>query len=449
MGFKRRMGTVSAGIALSALAAGGISLSAYAQDGITVTDVSAILETQGAYAWDEERGDRLEWRFEPRADMDLGGLGTFTGIARLEIDGYDRLEPGRPGQTERSSGNRRILVGDRAGVELREAYLTGSAGPITYRLGKQQVVWGEADGLKVLDVVNPQSFRAFILDDFDVSRIPLWTVNLETRIAGIDVQAVWIPDRTYHELPEPGATFALTSPRFTPPPFALDRPAVFRIERPDNGPVRDSDAGIRLSAFWGGWDLSALYLYHYEDRPVFEITRLAERTEIAQIYDRVHLAGVTASNAFGDFVLRTEIGFTWGRAYNVTLDIAPDGIAESDNLSYVLGLDYYGLPKGVISAQLFQDVVLDDPGGLPRSRVDSFATLTWRGRFSNDRLRPEVQWLSNLNDGDGLVRVSLAYELSDALTVTIGGDLFYGDPLGVFGEFDRADRITAGFKLGI
>ena len=58
-------------------------------------------------------------------------------------------------------------------LELRELTLQGSIGDTFLTLGKQQIVWGKADGLHVFDIVNPQSFREFILDDFDNSRIPL------------------------------------------------------------------------------------------------------------------------------------------------------------------------------------------------------------------------------------------------------------------------------------
>ena len=69
------------------------------------------------------------------------------------------------------------LIGNRAEVELREFFLEGVFDRAQWRIGKQQVVWGQADGLKVLDVVNPQSFRAFILEDFEDSRLPLWTAR--------------------------------------------------------------------------------------------------------------------------------------------------------------------------------------------------------------------------------------------------------------------------------
>ena len=63
----------------------------------------------------------------------------------------------------------------------------------------------------MLDVLNPQDFREFVLDDFEDSRIPLWSVNAEVPLGPLVAQLVWIPDRTYHDLPEPGATLTLVS----------------------------------------------------------------------------------------------------------------------------------------------------------------------------------------------------------------------------------------------
>ena len=42
---------------------------------------------------------------------------------------------------------------------LRELYLDTKIGGVDLRLGKQQVVWGTADGIKLLDIINPTDFR--------------------------------------------------------------------------------------------------------------------------------------------------------------------------------------------------------------------------------------------------------------------------------------------------
>ena len=55
-------------------------------------------------------------------------------------------------------------------AELREFYMEVDWGKSYFTFGKQQVVWGKAGRLKVLDVVNSQSFRELYLEDFDNSR---------------------------------------------------------------------------------------------------------------------------------------------------------------------------------------------------------------------------------------------------------------------------------------
>ncbi|WP_043772935.1 DUF1302 family protein [Algiphilus aromaticivorans] len=68
-------------------------------------------------------------------------------------------------------------------LALRELYADIYLGPLYLRAGKQQIVWGKADGLKLLDQVNPQNFREFILADFEHSRIPQWSLRASFRWA--------------------------------------------------------------------------------------------------------------------------------------------------------------------------------------------------------------------------------------------------------------------------
>ena len=67
--------------------------------------------------------------------------------------------------------SRPYRIGDAGTAEIRDAYLEFGLDNGLLRIGKQQIVWGRLDGIKVLDTVNPQDFREFILDDFDDSRI--------------------------------------------------------------------------------------------------------------------------------------------------------------------------------------------------------------------------------------------------------------------------------------
>ena len=78
---------------------------------------------------------------------------------------------------------------------LRELYVDTEVGnedsPVSLRIGKQQVVWGTADGIKLLDIINPTDWREFAQNTMDESRIPVWMVNAETDLEnGANVQFI-------------------------------------------------------------------------------------------------------------------------------------------------------------------------------------------------------------------------------------------------------------------
>jgi len=64
-------------------------------------------------------------------------------------------------------------------ANLREMYVDISGGAFDARIGKQQVVWGTADGMKLLDMINPTDYAEMAQDQMEDSRIPVWAVNLE------------------------------------------------------------------------------------------------------------------------------------------------------------------------------------------------------------------------------------------------------------------------------
>jgi len=74
---------------------------------------------------------------------------------------------------------------------LREAYVDGAVDDWSIRAGKQQVVWGTADGMKLLDMINPSDYGEMAQNQMEDSRIPVWMINAETDLeAGGSVQVV-------------------------------------------------------------------------------------------------------------------------------------------------------------------------------------------------------------------------------------------------------------------
>lgn len=406
------------------------------------------------YAQKMEFQARPELHVFPDADSEI------TAIARVRADAEDRLEVGRPLQEEVSEYSRRAIIGSHGDAELRELYYKQRFGQSYLTVGKQQVVWGTADGLRVLDVVNPFSFREFLLEDFDEARIPLWMVNYIHSIGSdTDLQLLVIPDLTFNDFPDgdgdEAPEYAITSPRFQPG-FPADVPPNLAgvtnlgLQRPSDS-LQNADTGLRLSTRLGELDLTFNYLYQYDDNPV-AYRRINNATgqpvlEFWQEYERTHLLGSTLSTDLSStLVLRYEIGLVHGRRVlreNLNND---NGVLNTDELSYVLGLDWSGVADTMFSVQLFQSVLKDDAPDLVRDKVDSTVTFNVNSRFFNDTLTLEFMALHNLNDHDDLFRPSVTYAVLDGVNIWLGADIFTGEEAGVFGQFGETDRVLAGVE---
>ncbi len=412
-----------------------ISLTALAEARVGVSTLDADLQLS-------------ELVLTPELNIDVSDRWRLTAIGRGRIDISDKLEPGKPTQGNRANLSRRAFIRDKTDLELREFYLDGEIGEVFLRLGKQQVVWGEADGLKVLDVVNPQSFREFILPRFDDSRIPLWIAKAEIPVGDAStLQLVWAPDQTYHDVPEPGSTFAFTSPQLIPQPTPGVPVTVLPPDRPSRF-LADSDAGVRFATFVGGWELSLNYFYHYADSPIFRRAIGPDGITVASEYERTHLIGGSFNNAFGDFVIRGEAGYSTSEFF-LTNNVADvDGVTASGEFSYVVGVDWTGLSDTFLSVQFFQSILTNSTPGVVRPDVENLITFFGRRNFQNETVTAKALLIQNIADGDGVVQIELSYDWRDNVELYLGADLFYGKPEGIFGEFNKNDRIVSGIRIG-
>jgi hypothetical protein len=74
---------------------------------------------------------------------------------------------------------------------LREFYFDTVGAGWDWRLGKQQVVWGTADGIKLLDIINPTDYRELNQNTSEDSRIPVWMINAEKYLDnGSNIQVI-------------------------------------------------------------------------------------------------------------------------------------------------------------------------------------------------------------------------------------------------------------------
>lgn len=419
---------------------------------ILANDWSVSWQHEIAYENDDLQKNQsqlqLEWNHSLAENLEL------TAITRLAWDSESEIYSSRSHPDNYSDWNSSLTRGDHGEISLRELYLDAEWFGAYWRLGKQQVVWGQADGLKVLDVVTPQSFQEFILDDFDDSRIPLWMLNVDIPLNDDStLQLLWIPDTTYHELAETGTAFEITTPLRTPQPPAntlITSVELLAVDKPNHW-LKDSDLGIRWSSFVNGWDLTANYFYHYRDFAVLYQELDNQQLTIRPEYQRSHLLGFTASNSFGDYTLRTEAGW-YSDSYHISSALiegqSRQGIKHSEEFSSVVGIDWQGLSDTFVSVQWFQSYLLDYDSSITRDQHQQTLTLLAERNFANETWTARIQGQYSINQQDQLWRFKLTHTLLSNLDVWIAADSFFGDDEGLYGQFSDRDRLLVGFEWG-
>jgi hypothetical protein len=332
-------------------------------------------------------------------------------------------------------------------LSLREALLTIGHGDLDVRLGRQQIVWGEAISTFVTDVVNPKDFREFVLPDFSELRIPIWALAFTYRLTeGVSFEGVWTPDTLANKLPKRGAEF-----QFARIPYRFRNPVVRLPDDQDEFSVARSEGGFRLSVLRRGWDVSLIYYDEADKSPIFFQRRVAQppRPDVIVLdpqHPRVHVVGATLGKSLEPVVVRAEAAYTIGKRYETTDPLDLDGVVRRDTLDWLVGVDYTFFERLDTALQLSQKVLMGSATNLTRpgvaARVTTSLALRLTTGFFDNTLNPTLLFVVGANRGDFRLSPRLDYLVSGAVTLSIGADLFEGPRQTLYGQFDRNDRVT-------
>jgi hypothetical protein len=323
------------------------------------------------------------------------------------------------------------------------------------KLGLQQVVWGQADGLRVLDVINPLDYREFILEDFLDSRRPLWLARADAPVGKGSLQLIWVPYFAPARLPGAENEFGLGTSfgvgligaaQSGLPPFIT---RVEPTERP-RYQLKSSQGGARYSRSVGKWDLTANYFYGWEDTPTSYLRAIEQTLPPTLVFkpkfDRREVFGGTAATNFGPVVLRMEAGWNRNKPAAVTDDPVRTGFENFGQLSGVVGLDWSARTWLWISGQYFFQSVNAPQNRLLFPRNNHLLSLYFRTNFFRETFRPELFVLTGLSEQQFMIRPKLTKTFGDHWSVGVGADFLGGRRTNIFGYFDSRDRVVVELK---
>ena len=401
-----------------------------AADEVPATKLSGFYQFEGAYALPSPaHGSKLRNRLEVVAQ------GTFSESVKWRLGGrvnYDAIfdvSNFYPSQ---------VRDDQRFEAMFRETYLDISAGNVEFRVGRQHIVWGEVVGLFFADVVSAKDLREFVLPDFDLLRIPQWAARAEYFKNDFHLEAIWIPVPTVDNIGKPGAEF------YAYPPAAPDGfNYIIENERKPSRNSANQNYGLRSSLLKNGWDIAGFAYRSVDASPTF-FRQVVAVPAPAFIYTPRHTKitqyGVTLAKDLGNMVLKGEAVYTRGRNFNVTRLDDADGVVKQDYLDYIVSLEFPLPDDARFNFQFFQRRFSDHDRDIIPAARESGVSLYWSGKWTS-RFEPQLLFIHSLNRNDWMVRPKLIWNFEKNWRAVGGADFFGGRPSGLFGQFDRKDRV--------
>ena len=86
-------------------------------------------------------------------------------------------------------------------IGIREAYVDLFFESMDVRIGKQAIVWGQAEGAFITDIVSPRDMRSFILADFTEIRMGIPALKADYYLGDYTFEGIWIPRFVPSSLP--------------------------------------------------------------------------------------------------------------------------------------------------------------------------------------------------------------------------------------------------------
>lgn len=228
--------------------------------------------------------NRILWRTELDLDYHFTNVARFRIIANYLNDsvfGWSPGDPSNPVSAGLSARDREQLSNYWEWSQIvREVYFEDvvkdvftTGDDIWFRLGKQQVTWGNIPGRRVTDFINPLDSR-LVIDtsmDYEHWKIPLWMTNVEWEKWPFHTQFLLIPKYEPDYNPPQGAPWAW----YPPAKPAIILPA----ENPKDGNLQ---VGFRGGFYLKGYDFNALFFHTYQTTPSYFWKELVGRNLIIQ-----------------------------------------------------------------------------------------------------------------------------------------------------------------------
>jgi hypothetical protein len=324
-------------------------------------------------------------------------------------------------------------------IQFREAYLEYTGEKLGFKAGRQIIIWGKADGLRITDVISPMDLTEFLAQDYDDIRMPVNGIALSKFSNKWDLDLVCVPIFESYILPGENN------------PWGTDFAELGLVEDEANTPefnLSNMEYGGKLSFYLSGidFDISALNTWNKAPVYCYYINDSTDAMHIRPEHHRLGFIGIGFSKSLSAFIIRGESAFYFDKKFTPKPENYEVGLLESNSINYLLGVDWYPGNEWTITGQFSDEYILDYSNENARDEHTYISTLGISKKILHSTFTLSTFGYIGLNKGDFFNRTSADYSLSDNIHVMIGYDWFHGDS-GVFGRYNKNSQVWVKAKF--
>ena len=362
--------------------------------------------------------------------------------------------PGGPGSS---------MVDQYNQTQLREYFVDFDIGEHAhFRLGKQEVAWGETDFFHPTDLINGFDYRwrSFLERDNDELRKPLIMANGNFDVPALNGSLQLLVRPGIDQLEDIGNSYQLSGGRWAGQPFKgvdfLGPGSLTLNYRHRYGNANDVTGGVRWTGLAGSFNYAISYLNTYRPDPVVNSAFVPwgekpKGTLGDFIFPKINVFGGSVSTEVPaiDSVVAAEIAYQKNVPYNVGSNFANGalpgfgGVITKDVVVSSLRIDkqlrlmqLLGTNENTLaSLQLFDtwirnlngsdDIVYSAGYGKNAKRHTTTLTGFFTLNYMNSRLNPGLAAGVDISNGDAFIIPSVEYKVGNHWRFLAEADIFF------------------------
>lgn len=317
-------------------------------------------------------------------------------------------------------------------LELGEAWLEGSlVAGLDVKFGRQIVVWGKSDNIRVTDVLNPLDNREPGMTDIEDLRLPTTMTRLDYILGNWIITGLVVHEIRFGKFPVYGSDYYSASrclPAEVTPPFGLE----------------SQEYGLALSSNFNGWDMALYGAYIYDDD-----SHLAKTNDgvLERRHSRITMLGASVNMVRGDWLLKAETAWFWGMEY------ASLPGEKKSRLDALAGVEYSGFTDTSMSIEAVNRHIFGYKDCMASAEDNALENrFQWAVRvsrkFMHERLEAVIlaYAFDVAGQGGSMERFELTYDIADQWEITGGLVLYQSGDWPAYKAMGEDDRLFLDLK---